>query len=348
MSIAQNAHMDTSSSYTNNEDGTLTAITDASFLPSESFGLLNATAPILLSQENIAGTYFLARCGAQSDFERIHNWGIYFRRPLFVSSYRQLPDMDTPDIATPDMDTPDITTPDERTDEASSRSRRALCQFVVPYQPFIHPAEPASPASEAAELENRGVSSAPIADPGYAWLAALGQDEPINLMGPFGNGFTLKPDSRNLLLIAQQGRIATLLPLVELMLNRGGRVTILVRAFSPKEQESLQAFLLPLLPIAVELRMGHTDKTWKEHLNETLVWADQVCAAVPQSELTGLTMLIRDKRFLLQEGFAQVLVDADLICGVGSCLACVVTTANGGHTRACVNGPVFDLTKLSR
>jgi dihydroorotate dehydrogenase electron transfer subunit len=40
-------------------------------------------------------------------------------------------------------------------------------------------------------------------------------------------------------------------------------------------------------------------------------------------------------------------VDADLACGYGACLACVVPLANGSLTRACVHGPVFDLLELA-
>jgi len=65
---------------------------------------------------------------------------------------------------------------------------------------------------------------------------------------------------------------------------------------------------------------------------------------------------IQQRRYRLEAGFAQVLVDADLMCGVGACLACVVPTAGGGFTRACVHGrftracvhgPVLDLTRLA-
>lgn len=323
MSTAQNRKIELDANLKIAGDGTFTAHVDAQFQPSTDFGLLSMAAPISLNPENIAGKYYLARCGAQTDFERTHNWGIYFRRPLFITSYRQLPSGDSE----PHLET----------------GERATFQVMIPYQPFIRIAEGVPFGSDITANETLS-----IADPGYAWLSALDENESVNLMGPFGNGFSLRDDARNLLLIAQQGRVAKLLPLVELMLNRGGRVTILVRTFSAQEQESLQSFLLPLLPIAVELRLAQSDKVWKEHLSETLVWADQVCAALPQSKLSGLTMLIRDKRFLVQEAFAQVLVDADLICGVGACLACVVSTANDGHTRACVNGPVFDLTRLSR
>ena len=52
-------------------------------------------------------------------------------------------------------------------------------------------------------------------------------------------------------------------------------------------------------------------------------------------------------RLRLESGFALALVESDLACGYGACLACVVPLAGGSLTRACVHGPVFDLLELA-
>jgi dihydroorotate dehydrogenase electron transfer subunit len=41
----------------------------------------------------------------------------------------------------------------------------------------------------------------------------------------------------------------------------------------------------------------------------------------------------------------RVSLERLMACGVGACLSCVVTTAEG-RKRACVDGPVFDATEL--
>jgi dihydroorotate dehydrogenase electron transfer subunit len=178
-------------------------------------------------------------------------------------------------------------------------------------------------------------------DPGYRWLAAQTVGASINLIGPLGQGFTLLTHSRNLLLLATADRAAALLALIEPMLDRGGRVTLLVYTTGAADN-----LLLPLLSIPEEVRLATTDAQWQQHVTETLLWADQLCAAIPAPMLQPLADAIRRKRFRLEEEFAQVLVEAELACGVGACLACVVPVANGGYTRACVHGPVFDLTRL--
>lgn len=325
--------MSTKEEPTYNADGTITAAIDqyvdsSPFQPGVGFGLLRISLPAEPQISLSAGRYFLARCGAQSAFERATQWGIYFRRPLFVAS--------------------------------TNHEHTGQIQFVIPYHPFISADSGIADRVDEQMAETKQSESVPdIADPGYAWLASLSDQESINLMGPFGNGFEIGPDQRNLLIVAEGWRVAKLLPLVEEMLNRGGRVTVLVAADSvlgsgqeielmSTTEQSMQSWLLAKLPIAVELRLATSRQEFENELGATLTWADQLCAALPASYLSALAMRIRDKRFHLQEGFAQVLVDADLICGVGACLACVVSTANGGHTRACVHGPVFDLTRLAR
>jgi len=67
----------------------------------------------------------------------------------------------------------------------------------------------------------------------------------------------------------------------------------------------------------------------------------------PIAGLARVAGLVRERRFRLEEGFAQALVEADLVCGVGACLSCVVPLSSGGLTRACTHGPVLDLVRLT-
>ncbi|MFZ4660418.1 MAG: hypothetical protein ACOYNY_25635 [Caldilineaceae bacterium] len=179
-------------------------------------------------------------------------------------------------------------------------------------------------------------------DPGYDWLLQQPVGQPINLLGPLGQGFTLQPNNRNLLLLTDAVRAPLLFGLSDAMLDRGGRVTLLVHgtveALSP---------LTPLLPIPVEVRQATTETAWTEQIAELTPWADQVCVALPSGQLSTVAGLIRQHRFRVDATFAQVLVEADLLCGVGACLACVVPVKDAGYTRACVHGPVMALTEIA-
>lgn len=185
----------------------------------------------------------------------------------------------------------------------------------------------------------------PDDDPGHRWLRERPEGAPVHLLGPFGNGFALPETGGNLLLLADltdnPGRQALHLGLLEPVLDRGGRVTLLLRADAPLD-EAVRSHL----PIPVEVQTATDETAWEEALNAALPWADWVCAGLPHRRYGALAERIRSRRFRLEEGFCQVLVQADIVCAVGACLACVIPTGKGGITRACVHGPVFDLARL--
>jgi dihydroorotate dehydrogenase electron transfer subunit len=181
-----------------------------------------------------------------------------------------------------------------------------------------------------------------LTDPGIAWLSRRLPGERINLIGPLGNGFPQPVPSQNTLLATDLRRLPIMQPLIQAALDRRGRVTLIVRAEDDLAPDALHKGL----PIAVELRLARNLDELVGHLQETLVWADRLCTALPELDAAKLTDLIRRTRLRVEPDFAHVLVQADLLCGSGACLACVVPTSGGGLTRACVHGPVFDLTRL--
>ena len=188
----------------------------------------------------------------------------------------------------------------------------------------------------------------PPDDAAYRWLASLSRGAQVNLIGPLGNGFSQERHTRNLLLAATVERFPVLLPLMERMLDSNGRVTVVLFTDGAPEEETT---LVNRLPLAVEVRFARTLDDWTNQLDETITWSDQLCAALPRNHpnLTAahLAEIVRRRRLRLEQGYAQLVVDTDLVCGFGGCLACVVSTAGGGLTRACVHGPVFDLTRLA-
>jgi dihydroorotate dehydrogenase electron transfer subunit len=179
-------------------------------------------------------------------------------------------------------------------------------------------------------------------DPGYSWLTGRPLGSAINLLGPFGQLFELAPYTRTLLVLTDTETLPLTLPLIHKMLDRGGRITLLVQG-----NAEATASLLPLVPIPVEVRVIAAD-SWLTQLAEPVRWADQLCAALPNHQYIELAHHIRTLRFQLDTAFAHVLVTSDLLCGVGACLACVVSTHDGGYTRACIHGPVFPLATIAR
>jgi dihydroorotate dehydrogenase electron transfer subunit len=232
-------------------------------------------------------------------------------------------------------------TPAERAHDWSVYARRPL--FVVHARSQSEAGRKGQPAEGDA-----WTLALPTAayDPGYAWLAGLDADATVNLLGPLGTGFTPPDHGVNLLLLADVERLPLLLSLIEPTLDRGGRVTALALANGDAGPD--RETLLDLLPLAAELRLIADPDDLFDQLAEILTWADRLCIAMPGLNLARLAGLVSERRFRLEEGFAQVLIETDLVCGVGACLSCVVPLANGGLTRTCVHGPVLDLTRLVR
>lgn len=275
-----------------NPDGTITA-TVARPTRREGHATLMALAlPLAAPPGAAGGCFFLARCGAQSEWERATQWSFALRRPLFATTVYPF-------------------TVEMGTDAAGPAA--SLWELLVP----------------------------PLAADCLPWLASLRVGSTLNLLGPFGQAFALQPLAHNLLLLADLAHLPLLFGSMEQMLDRNGRVTLVLRCESPLPDE-----IRSRLPIPVELRVAAAEEIWRQQLNETVRWADQIAAALPTSSYPFLADLIRQNRFRLESNFAQAFVETDLPCGVGACLACTVPLPDGSLTRGCIHGPVFDLATL--
>ena len=173
------------------------------------------------------------------------------------------------------------------------------------------------------------------------WLHEVSPTASINFLGPFGNGFQLNPLCQRLLIVADSARVATMFALIDEALDAGKRVAVVVQG------ATLESTLLSRLAIAVELHFAASQEEWEHKTQELLGWTDQLGIAVAPAIYTKLGAWVRQRRSRLDGGFAQVLVEANLLCGVGACLACVVPLSNQSMTRACAHGPVLDLRLLA-
>lgn len=203
---------------------------------------------------------------------------------------------------------------------------------------------------------------------GLQWLARALPGETLDILGPFGEPFELGRGTRTLLMLGEGLGIAALLLLSAHATRRGCSVTLLAGA--------LRNSLLPppfLLPADVEYQtivgraidllrdpqteqnpLDSTSKTKRKQavksasppMQPTLInWADQVAATLPRAQLGELANTVRATKFRWERGFAQVLVESPLVCGVGACGVCA-SELRGGTRLLCVEGPVVDLRDL--
>lgn len=99
----------------------------------------------------------------------------------------------------------------------------------------------------------------------------------------------------------------------------------------PEERQEL----ISLLPFAVEARIATSQQEMMGHLEETLTMGRSDLCSTSCVLVSHSSRYDCRKRFRLEPMFAQVLVEADLVCGVGACLSCIVPLASGAsHVRA--------------
>jgi dihydroorotate dehydrogenase electron transfer subunit len=223
-------------------------------------------------------------------------------------------------------------TEQERAELWSFPLRRPLFVAGVSYSP---------PTEQEADSTWLDLLLPPPLDASYRWLAALAPGDSLNLLGPLGNGFEIAPHIRNLLMVTDSAHLPLLLGLIDQLLDRGSRVTLLLRGV-----DAIDEAIRNRLPIPVELRLANDAQQWQMQLRETVQWADQVVAALPQASYAEFAAQLRQHRLRLPQDFGLILTESNLVCGMGACFACTIPLPDGGQTRACVHGPVFALPRL--
>jgi dihydroorotate dehydrogenase electron transfer subunit len=207
---------------------------------------------------------------------------------------------------------------------------------------FITAAEPA--------LGQIGLLYEP-AERGLAWLARGRAGDELDVLGPFGRPFELGGRTRSLLLIGAGPGLAALLLLARAAAARNCAITLLAGADAadllpppfllPGEVEYQTITGLQISDFRLQIESGNSQSTIY-NLQSALSWADQLCAALPRTQLVELATIIRRVKYRWERGFASALLEGPLVCGVGACGVCTINLRKGVRM-LCSDGPVFDL-----
>ncbi|MEX1021216.1 MAG: hypothetical protein WDZ49_16265 [Litorilinea sp.] len=260
------------------------------------------------TDESVGGRFFMTRCGIEDDTTDSHAWNYYAGCPV----------------------------------------------YAITLQPAAHNDQPSQESTDSARPCARWHWLLPApTDPSLPWLLARRPGDRILVYGPYGNPFSVPAPAtrRNLVVIADSARLLALLSPIHEFLDHGGRVSVLV--LPGLDGVNHTAALVHALAIQVELQFleaGSNDPAFIDGVR----WADTALFAVDAAQLYQMAYKMRNARFQtsiagssnVQDEFAYALVEADLLCGYGACLACSVPTAGGGVTRACIHGPIFPLSRL--
>ncbi len=174
---------------------------------------------------------------------------------------------------------------------------------------------------------------------GTEWLAQRQKGDPLDLLGPLGNGFEIRPESGNLLLVAGGIGVAPLVALAEYAVARERSVVLVIG-----DRTSACVYPDRLLPLGVRTVVATEDGSAgvrgmaTDLLPQLAREADQVFACGPLAMYRAMAAMSGE----LGGRPMQVLLEVVLGCGVGACLGCTVDTRHGQRL-VCRDGPVFDL-----
>jgi dihydroorotate dehydrogenase electron transfer subunit len=171
---------------------------------------------------------------------------------------------------------------------------------------------------------------------GTQWLSQCKPGEKVDILGPMGNGFSIDPQKKNILLVAGGLGIAPLGFLAQNAVKKGHNVRLLAGTATASQ-------LCPerLLPEGIETLITTDDgSTGVKGLVTALLpdhmkWADQVFACGPVPMYRAMTGYVKGKP-------TQVSLEVRMGCGLGFCYACTIKTQQG-LKQVCKDGPVFDL-----
>ena len=176
---------------------------------------------------------------------------------------------------------------------------------------------------------------------GTSWLSRCQRGDCLDLVGPLGNGFSIQPASRRLLLIGGGVGIAPLIFLADRALSQGCSVTLLVGA-----QDASSLYPRYLLSPSINLITATEDGSEgargmvTDIIGDLARQTDQLFACGPvsmyQSMLANECLISRP---------LQVSLEMVMGCGVGACYGCTIKTGNGLR-QVCQDGPVFDLNDI--
>jgi dihydroorotate dehydrogenase electron transfer subunit len=179
---------------------------------------------------------------------------------------------------------------------------------------------------------------------GTQGLAQLKPGDMLNVVGPVGIGFHLRPDWKHIVVLGRGVGLATMAPISQLAGERGVRVTAILSARSPELALAADLFetvgtVIKVLDSDGTSAVGNVETILKRLIAEKKADAFFTCG----SNRLMQTM----KRLAREHGIpGQMAMEQIMACGLGPCYICVRTFEVNGKLelrRVCVEGPVFDL-----
>ncbi|MGZ5225611.1 MAG: dihydroorotate dehydrogenase electron transfer subunit [Burkholderiales bacterium] len=186
-----------------------------------------------------------------------------------------------------------------------------------------------------------------VAGRGTRGLASLEPGDTVNMLGPLGIGFKLKPEWKNVVVLGRSVGLATMAPISQIAGERGVRVTAILSARS--DELALAADLFE--SVGTVIKVLDSDGTSAvenvERILARLIGENKADAFFTCGSNRLLQLM---KRVGKEHGIpGQAAMEQIMACGLGPCYICVRTFEVNGKKemrRVCVEGPVFDLQEV--
>ncbi|MCW2475719.1 MULTISPECIES: dihydroorotate dehydrogenase electron transfer subunit [unclassified Symbiopectobacterium] len=185
---------------------------------------------------------------------------------------------------------------------------------------------------------------------GTRGLSTLRPQDAVNVLGPLGNGFTLQPGHRHILVAGRGVGLATLAPLAEHAAAHHVQVTALLSARDPEHLMSQQRFLASG---ATVIEVTDSDGSSAMAQVEQRIRAVHQQRPIDAVYTCGSSRVIHLLQRLSQElGFSgEAALEQQMACGLGMCYCCVRPMRDKeshalSDKRVCYDGPVFPLHEV--
>lgn len=184
---------------------------------------------------------------------------------------------------------------------------------------------------------------------GTKQLYEIRKGDTLEMMGPLGNGFEILKKTRRAILIAGGIGVAPMLYLAQSMQKKGMDLAICDLFLGGRTADDLLCvddFVKLGMPVHVATDDGSqgeaclvTDPVFKiaDHQQTDAIYA---CGPMPM--LQCVAEMVKPYRIS-----CQVSIETLMACGIGACVGCAVTPKNKkAYLHACLDGPVFDISRL--
>jgi dihydroorotate dehydrogenase electron transfer subunit len=179
---------------------------------------------------------------------------------------------------------------------------------------------------------------------GTQGLATLKPGDMLDMVGPLGQGFTIDPRHKNIVVLGRGVGLATMAPISQTAGEMGVRVTAILSARSPDLALAADLFesvgtVIKVLDTDGSSSVDNVEAILRRLIREKKADAFYTCGSNRLLQL--MKRVAREHRIPGQAAMEQIMA-----CGLGPCYICVRTFEVEGKMelrRVCVEGPVFDL-----